>query len=467
LRVDTAGHATIERAGPNIWQPPLRRLTLGLTLVVVAGAFEALAVATILPVTLRELGGLWYYGWAFSAFQLTNVVGISLGSESDRIGLARLFVAGSLLFCAGLIVSGFAPAMSVIVGGRALQGFGSGLLFTVSYASIAQAYTVDLQPRMLATLSSAWVIPGLVGPGLASIIAEQLSWRWVFLGLVPLTLLAALLALPALRALPRGAPSAARSGRIRLALQLGIGAGAALAGLSLQTWQLSAAVVATGTVIAVHALRRILPAGTLVARRGLPAAVASMALITFAFFGAEAFVPLALSHVRRAPVLISGLSLTCAALTWTAGAWLPVRLAGRVGRRTIIGGGLGLLGAGLLCTLALLVPIVPPLCALGAWGLAGFGMGIAFTTTSAAILEVAAPGEAGVASGSLQLAQVIGAALSTGIGGAVVASGFAGDPPLRGIAIVDAIMVLTVGLAMLTARGIPDRASAERSRQGD
>jgi hypothetical protein len=108
-------------------------------------------------------------------------------------------------------------------------------------------------------------------------------------------------------------------------------------------------------------------------------------------------------------------------------------------------------------TLSLLSPLVPPACALLAWGVAGFGMGLAFTTTSAAILEVAAPGESGIASASLQLAQVMGAGLSTGIGGAVVAAKFAGDPPLRGIAIVDGIMLVTVLVAMLTARGIPNQ----------
>jgi MFS family permease len=451
--VSIDSHATLP--GPSIWQPPLRRLTLGLTLVVVAGAFEALAVATILPITLRELGGLAYYGWTFSAFQLANIVGISIGGESDRLGLAQSFTAGMLLFCGGLVVSGFAPSMLVIVAGRILQGFGAGLLYTVSYASIAQVYGVELQPRMLATLSSAWVIPGLVGPALAGLIAEHSSWRWVFLGLMPLMLIASLLALPALRALPRVPTAAQPSSRIWLAAQLGIGAGAALTGFSLRSWQLSAALIAIGGVIALAALRKLLPAGTLVARTGLPAAVASMALITFSFFGTEAFVPLALSHVRRAPVLIGALAFTCAALTWTAGAWLPVRLAGKVSRRTIIISGLGILSIGLLLTLSLLSPLVPPACALLAWGVAGFGMGLAFTTTSAAILEAAAPGEAGMASASLQLAQVIGAALSTGIGGAVVASKLAGDPPIRGIAVVDGIMLLTALLAMWTARGIP------------
>jgi len=437
----------------GIWRPPLRRLTLGLTLVVVAGAFEALAVATILPTTLRELGGLAYYGWTFSAFQLANVIGISVGGESDRFGIARLFVIGQGLFCAGLLVSGCAAAMPMVVAGRALQGLGSGLLYTASYAAIPQAYAKDVQPRMLATLSSAWVIPGLVGPGVAGMLAEQVSWRWVFLGLIPLSLVAAVLAYPALRALPRVPPVAASTRRIALAAQLGLGAGAALAGLSLHTVWLALPLVAVGGGCALHALRGLFPPGTLVARPGQPAAVASMMLITFSFFGAEAFVPLALTHVRHAPVLISGLSLTCAALTWTTGAWLPVRLP-RVQRRTLTRSGLAILALGLLGTGALLSPRVPPAFAAVAWAIAGLGMGLAFTTTSAAILEAAAPGESGVASASLQLAQVLGAALSTGAGGAIVASSFAGDPPVRGIATVDLLMLLTTGLALVTARGI-------------
>ena len=442
-----------EYTGPSLWRPPLRRLTLGITLVVVAGAFEALAVATVLPTTLHELGGLSYYGWTFSAFQLSNVVGISVGSESDRIGLARLFSVGCLLLCGGLIISGFAPAMPVIVVGRLLQGFGAGILYTVSYAAIARAYAIALQPRMLATLSSAWVIPGLVGPGLAGLIAERLSWRWVFLGLVPLTLLAAALALPALRALPRMAASQ-RDPSIARALRIGLGAAAVLIGAELDNVLLRVLLIAFGGALALRALASLLPRGTLRARPGLPAAVASMALTTFAFFGTEAFVPLALSRVRHAPIWIGSLSLTLAALTWTAGAWLQVRLTGRVQRTTIISNGLRVLALGLVCTLALLAPNLPPTAAVLAWGIAGFGMGLAFTTMSAAILETAEPGEAGLASASLQLAQVIGAGLSTGLAGAIVAAKFAGDPPVRGIAAADGLMIAALMLALWTIGGI-------------
>lgn len=440
----------------SIWKPPLGRLTLGLALVVVATAFESLAVATILPMATTQLGGLALYGWAFSAFMLANLVGISVGgSRSDSAGPSPVFVAGVLLFAAGLGVSGLAPSMRVLVGGRTLQGFGAGLLSAVAYASIAQAYAVDLQPRMLATLSSAWVVPGLIGPGLASLVAEHASWRWVFLGLVPLPVLATALVLPALRRLDIPTGPAEGSRRTLLAVQLGFGASMGLVGMGLRKWQFALPLLLGGSAIAVRALRPLMPAGTLVARAGLPAAVATMALLNFAFFGTEAFVPLALSHVRGAPVLLSGASLTAAALSWTLGAWLPVRFAARVGRRTIIAIGLCVLGAGLLGTLSLLAPRVPPAGAIVVWGVAGLGMGLAFTTIAAAILEAAAPGQAGLASASLQLAQVLGAALATGAGGAIIAAPFAGNPPTLGIGVVDLLMLAGLALAMLATRGVP------------
>jgi MFS family permease len=453
----------------SIWRPPLGRLTLGLALVVVATASESLAVATILPAATTQLGGLALYGWAFSAFMLANLVGISVGGDqSDRAGPAPVFLVGVLLFSAGLAVSGLARSMPVLVGGRTLQGLGAGLLSAVAYASIARAYAVDLQPRMLATLSSAWVVPGLIGPGLAGLIADHAGWRWVFLGLVPLPALATGLALPALRRLPIAAglarELAGESGRTWLALRLAFGASVGLVGIGLRRWEFALPLVLAGSVLAVRALRRLMPAGTLVARPGLPAAIASMVLLNFAFFGTEAFVPLALSRVRHVPVLLSGASLTAAALTWTLGAWLPVRLAGRISRNAIIAAGVGILGAGLLGTLSLLVAGVPPASAVAVWGVAGLGMGLAFTTLAAAILEAATPGHEGLASAALQLAQVLGAALATGAGGAIVGSPFAGDPPILGIRVVDLVMLAALALAILAIRGVPAKSQRRNPR---
>src|SRR5207253_8465468 len=102
-------------------------LTAGLVLSITFVASEALAVVTVMPLVAQDLGGLRLYGWVFSAFMLGSVVGIvAAGREADRRGPAIPFVAGLVLFGAGLAVAGLAPSMGGLGGGRVLQGLGAG-----------------------------------------------------------------------------------------------------------------------------------------------------------------------------------------------------------------------------------------------------------------------------------------------------------------------------------------------------
>jgi predicted MFS family arabinose efflux permease len=279
----------------------------------------------------------------------------------------------------------------------------------------------------------------------------------VFLGLAPLPAFAAVLVVPALRTQAGDPHAPDGSARTWLALRLALGASVALVGLGLERAGLGLAAVAAGSLVAVPALQQLLPAGTLVGRPGLPAAVATMGLLNFAFFGTEAFVPLAIVDVRGASVMLNGLALTAAALTWTAGAWIQVRLAKRTPPRSVIVAGLVILGCGIAGVTTLVTSWVPPWSAVVAWAVAGLGMGLAFTTCSAAILEAAPPGQEGAVSASLQLAQVLGAAVATGIGGAIVAAPFAGVPPARGIGVVDGVMLAVLMTAIIGAQGVQAR----------
>ena len=85
--------------------------------------------------------------------------------------------------------------MAVLVAARVIQGFGAGAIPAVAYVSIGRALPEHLRPRMFATLSTAWVIPGVIGPSLAGVVAENLNWRLVFLGLLPLIAIAVALTL--------------------------------------------------------------------------------------------------------------------------------------------------------------------------------------------------------------------------------------------------------------------------------
>ncbi len=229
---DSAPTAPASPAG-GISAPAQRRLTVGLVLAVTFVAFEALAVATILPVVGRQLGDLRLYGWVFSAFLLASLIGIVLaGTLADRVPLGQPMLAGLVLFAVGLIIGGTAPDMLVLVAGRAVQGLGAGVVPSVAYVAISRCYADESRPRMFAVLSTAWVVPGLIGPAIAALVAAAVGWRWVFLGLLPLVIAAGVLVVLALRHVPP--PASPGTAAVPYLAVLGVvaGAGTALASIS-------------------------------------------------------------------------------------------------------------------------------------------------------------------------------------------------------------------------------------------
>ena len=458
--------------GGGTWAPERRLLTVALIGLVTAAAFEGMAVPTVLPAMADELGDLHLYGWAFSAFWLTNIVGITLaGADADRHGPARALAVGTVLFAAGMLVSGLAPSMPVVVIGRAIQGFGSGALGSVVYASIARAYPPSAAPRMIALVSSAWVVPGLVGPALAGVASDTVGWRWVFLAIIPAVLLmgfALYLRLAGLGPAQRkGEPVRSDRRRAFDAIGLAIGSTLLLTALSIGSLPLGTALAVAGGGLGLYCLRHLLPEGSLRLAPGRPSVVIAIFAISFAFFGTEAFVPLSVVELRGGSVTLGGIALSAAAVTWTAGSWLQDRAASLGMRRTLVVAGAAFITAGIGVTAAVLVPGVPVLVAAVGWAIAGLGMGLAYSMLALLMLETSAPGEAGFSSAALQLMFTLGTAYGAGIGGAVVAVSAGGAIGLAGaIGIVFAIMavvaLLAFGVAWRVPRGPSEGVARER-----
>ncbi|HLO34925.1 MAG TPA: MFS transporter, partial [Candidatus Deferrimicrobium sp.] len=307
------------RDDDGLWSPGRRALTIGLVLNVTIVASEALAVGTVLPIVARDLGGIDLYGWVFSGFFLGNLLGIVVaGMLIDRGGLTPPFLMGIGLFALGLLIGGLAPSMEVLVAARVIQGFGAGAIPAVAYVSIGRAMPERLRPQMFATLSTAWILPGVIGPVAASAVTSLWHWRVVFLGLLPLIAIAASLTLPAIRAVAPapvaadgGAASSAKiaSDRVRLplAVVLVVGAGLVVSGLS-NVSPIPLVLIAVGIAIGAPAFARLTPAGTIRAATGLPSAILLRGFLTFAFFCADAYVPLLVQGWRGDSALIAGLT---------------------------------------------------------------------------------------------------------------------------------------------------------------
>jgi MFS family permease len=414
---------------PGVFDASRRVLTIGLVLTITLVGFKALAVATVMPVVEHDLGDLSIYGWVFSSYLLASLVGtVVAGREADRRGPAMPFAGGCALFAAGLVAGGLAPSMPLLVVARVVQGLGAGVVPAVAYASIGRCYEPEIRPRMFAVLSTAWVVPGLVGPALAAFIASAFGWRWVFLGLLPLVALAVTITVPALRSVaPLRAPADGEppeGARTSDAVLVALGAACVVGGLTASEIPvLVPFLVGLGLLIGFRPFVRLVPAGALRARPGLPAAVVTRGVLTFTYFGTDAFVPLAIQNVRDRSVAYTGVVLTLSTLSWTAAAWVQERLVQRWGPRTFVRLGFVLIVIGIAGVATVLSPSVPVWTVAVSWSIGSFGMGCAYAPLSLVTLDDAAPGREGSASSSLQLCDQLGFALGTGIGGAAIAFG--------------------------------------------
>lgn len=405
-----------------LWAPERRATTAGILLLVTFEAFEALSVSTALPTIVRELHGQSWYSWPFTVFLAASAVATAIsGRVCDRRGPVRALIAGPVLFLLGLAVAGIADNMGVLLVGRALQGFGAGVQIVALYVVIALVYPERDRPVVFGALSAAWVVPALIGPTVAGLVTQYLSWRWVFLGLIPLVLFASALLLPVIRQL-RGAhpaePTAPRPGLVLAACLAAVGLG----GITWAGQHPSPTAVVVGPValaLLVPAVRTVLPRGTLTARPGIPLLVLSRGLLSAVFFGAEAFLPLTLTAVHGFTPALAGLPLTVAAGGWFTGAHWQGRHT-EVPRTALIRVGLLLIAASVGCLALVGLPQVWGWFALPLWVVAGLGMGLALTSASVRVLELSPVAERGANSAAAQLADLFAQVLSIGVGGMLV-----------------------------------------------
>ena len=455
--------------GGGLMAPQRRALTAGLVLSITFVASEALAVVTVMPVVARDLGGLRLYGWVFSGFMLGSVIGIvAAGREADRRGPAVPFVAGVVLFGSGLALAGLAPSMGVLVAGRVLQGVGAGAVPSVAYAVIGRILPGTLRARMMAVLSTAWVAPGLAGPAVSAEVARLFGWRWVFLGLLPIVAVAGAIAVPALIRLGPPAASGGEEHRMIDGFRTAAGATMILGGLTLAAGsgagRLGAALggvalIAAGGAAGLPALRRLVPPGTLTARPGLPATILSRGLLTFTFFGADAYVTLAVTTVRHRSPVVASIAVTGATMAWTIGAWVQARLSESWEGRRMVRSGVVIVLAGIAGMALVLQSDVPVAEGLAAWSVAGLGMGLAYAPLSLMMLQKAPPGQEGRVSASLNLADVLGTAIGIGVGGAAVA-GTAGHDLRLGVMVAFGAAAAVGVVALAVTRRLPSGPSS-------
>lgn len=442
----------------RILSPAYVATTVGMFGLIAFVAFEAMAVTTVMPTVARDLDGLGLYALAFAAPLASGVVGmVAAGMWSDRTGPAVPLLASMALFSLGLVVCGLAPSMEVLLVGRVLQGLGGGALVVGLYVIVGLVYPEALRPSIFASFAAAWVLPSLFGPGVAALVADLWSWRWVFLGTVGFVVVALVLLAPTLRRLEPHAEGV-HTPRSRLGWAV-LGAVAVLALELLGSTRGVLALGAIGALAAVWvALGRLLPRGSRVAARGLPAVIATRGLLSAMFFCSEAYVVYVLQERWDLSPARAGIALTCVGLVWATSSQVQARLGERVRHSRAMVGGASLVLVGLASLTAAVLALdaghrPSALVPAASYVLAGAGMGFAYPRTGVAMLAASSDRDRGFNSSALTVADSLGAALALSIAGAAFAAAERSgtDPFLIVFALAAAGAVLGVVAATRTS----------------
>jgi MFS family permease len=453
-------------------------VTFGACALVFLAAFESLAVTTIMPLVSRELDGASLYALAFAGPLATGVIGmVAAGNWSDRRGPVAPLYASVAMFVLGLLIAGTAGNMPMLVSGRLVQGLGGGAITVALYVVVARVYPPVLHPKIFAAFAAAWVVPSLVGPLAAGVVAQLAGWHLVFLGVVGLVVPALLMIVPALRGL-RGTPETAAPERGtpkgmstpgRIPWDYSRLAWAVLAALAVLGLDLSAelpvaggALAAAAVVVALVAVRPLVPRGTLIARPGLPSVILTRGLASAAFFGAEVYLPYLLVERYAFLPTFAGLTLTGGALAWASASAIQGRLGPRLDHRRAIRIGSALVLGAVALVLVTTVLGWPAAVAITGWVFAGGGMGLMYPRLSVMTLALSTKDTEGFNSSAMSISDSLGGALALATTGIVFAAFTTTAAGATAAAAFAGVFALTTAIGIAAVAVAPRVASRQR-----
>ena len=372
--------------------------------------------------------------WVVNAYLLTYGGCLLLGGRlGDLFGHRRLFLFGITLFTVASLVCGLATAKGFLVGARAVQGIGGAVASAVSLSLMMTLFTEPAdRAKAMGVFGFVAAGGGSVGVLLGGVLTDFLDWHWIFLVNIPIGVLVVVLSL---RLLP-GAPGSAAGQRIDFAGAVTVTASLMLAVYAIvngnqEGWTSGQTLGLLGGAVALlaaflwiesHVRDPLVPLRLFRLRNLATANVVGIfwAAAMFAWFFLSALYMQLVLHYSPLQIGLAFLPSSLIMAVFSIG--LSAKLVMRFGIRLPLATGLSLAAVGLLLFVRLPVDgnfwtdVLPSMILLG------FGAGMAFNPVLLAAMGDVDQSEAGLASGVVNTAFMMGGALGLAVLASVAAS---------------------------------------------
>ena len=162
---------------------------------------SSLPVTLALPSMARSFGtDLEKASWIVILNLLVLGATVMLGARlGDKFGHPKIFYFGAIIITLGAVLIASAQALEWVIAFRGLQGLGAGLIHGNGNAMLAFAFTAEERGRAYAFPISGSRVGTLIGLAVFGIFLEFISWRLVFLTMLPIGLIVLWTSLPIFR----------------------------------------------------------------------------------------------------------------------------------------------------------------------------------------------------------------------------------------------------------------------------
>lgn len=188
-----------EMATPSATDPNLGKKTAdnvgiifaALMLTMLMSSLGQMIFGSALPTIVGELGGVDQMSWVISAFMVTMTIAMPLaGQLGDRMGRKWVYISGIAIFVIGSTLGGFANGMGMLITGRAIQGFGAGIMMISSQSIVAEVVSARERGKFMGIMGGVFGVSSVLGPVLGGWFTDGPGWRWGLWINIPLGLLA-------------------------------------------------------------------------------------------------------------------------------------------------------------------------------------------------------------------------------------------------------------------------------------
>lgn len=399
---------------------------MALTTIVVT--FDSNGLAVALPtIGLALQASTSDLQWTVNAYMLAfAALTVAAGRLADIFGRRRVVIVGTVVFAAGSVLCGLAQGIWWLVAARVVQGAGASAFFAASLSVVSNAFSPEERGAGIGTWAAVGTVGLAVGPLASGFLTEALSWRWFFLINIPIALLAVFLTAATVR--ESQDESAGRHVDLLGLSTVTVGLTALVLGLQqsdtlgwgspvvIVSIALGALLLALFAIVEPRLRDPLIELGLFAERAYLSANAVGFAQ-NFGFGALMFYLTLYLQYVLDYTPLQTGAIFLAFILAVAVSNSLAGRLAGAIGARYSMAGGMALAATAFLL-LTLIRPDSGLAIVVAALAIAGVGLAVAYTVSTTSGMAAIPEAKAGAASGIMSMVRLMGAVFGVAVPGA-------------------------------------------------